>query len=147
MHIDTATMEDIPQLCILLVELFSQEAEFNPDPEVQSEGLKKIISSPETGHVIVAREGNDIIGMANLLFTVSTALGSPVAILEDMVVLPQARRSGIGSRLIDYCLKTAVQKGCKRITLLTDHDNAKAHRFYERHGFVRSSMVTYRKSV
>ena len=62
MHIDTATMEDIPQLCILLVELFSQEAEFNPDPEVQSEGLKKIISSPETGHVIVAREGNDIIG-------------------------------------------------------------------------------------
>ena len=147
MHIDTATMEDIPQLCILLEELFSQEAEFKPDPEVQSEGLEKIISSPETGRVIVAREGSDIVGMANLLFTVSTALGSPAAILEDMVVLPQARRSGIGSRLIDYCLKTAVQKGCKRITLLTDHDNAEAHRFYERHGFARSSMVIFRKSV
>ena len=147
MRIDIATMEDIPQLCTLLEGLFAQEAEFKPEFEVQSEGLRKIISCPQTGNIIVAREGNDLVGMANLLFTVSTALGSPVAVLEDMVVLPQARQSGIGSRLIEYCFKIARSRGCRRITLLTDHDNFRAHRFYERHGFVRSSMVVFRKPV
>ncbi|MGQ0672875.1 MAG: GNAT family N-acetyltransferase, partial [Hyphomicrobium sp.] len=34
--------------------------------------------------------------------------------------------------------------GCRRITLLTDGDNAAAHRFYERAGFTRSAMVPYR---
>ncbi len=147
MQIDIAEIEDIPQLCRLLEVLFSQEAEFKPDYEIQSEGLRKIISCPAVGDIILAREANKVMGMANLLYTVSTALGGPVAILEDMVVSPQARGSGVGSELIRYCVEIAKQKGCKRITLLTDHDNDGAHRFYQRHGFVRSSMVTFRKPV
>ena len=147
MQIDIAEIEDIPQLCTLLEVLFSQEAEFKPNREIQGEGLGKIISNSAVGDIIVAREASKIIGMVNLLYTVSTALGGPVAILEDMVVSPQARGSGVGSKLISYCLELAEQKGCKRITLLTDHNNDRAHRFYQQHGFIRSSMVVFRKPI
>ena len=46
-----------------------------------------------------------------------------------------------------YSLDLAKQNGCKRITLLTDFDNDGAHRFYQQHGFIRSSMVAFRKSI
>ena len=147
MIIDTAKIQDIPQLCALLELLFSQEAEFKPNYKSQSEGLSKIISDSEMGEIIVARESNEIIGMANLLYTVSTALGSQVAILEDMVVSPDVRGQGVGSKIIDYCLAITKQKGVKRITLLTDFDNDGAHRFYEKHDFNRSSMIVFRKTI
>mgnify|MGYP000443873937 CR=1 FL=1 len=38
-------------------------------------------------------------------------------------------------------------KNISRITLLTDNDNIKAHRFYEKKGFVKSSMVPFRKLI
>lgn len=147
MKIDLATIEDIPQLSILLESLFSQEIEFKPNRDIQSKGLSKIISNPEVGEIIVARKSSKLIGMVNLLYTVSTALGGQVAILEDMIVSPDSRGLGVGSKLIDYCLETAMQKGCKRISLLTDSNNTDAHKFYEKHGFVRSSMVTFRKTL
>ena len=82
--------------------------------------------------------------MINLLFTESTALGSKVAILEDMVVLSKSRSEGIGSKLIDYAISEAKKGGCKRITLLADIENTKAQSFYKKKGFVKSKMMPYR---
>jgi len=146
MEITTAISSDIPQLCLLLDSLFAQEAEFKPNPEAQTRGLSAIIDNAETGDIIVAHDAGQIIGMINLLYTVSTALGARVAILEDMVVSDIYRDKGVGSKLLDYALEFAQSQGCQRVTLLTDHDNTGAHRFYERHGFERSPMVPFRWS-
>ena len=147
MEITEATIADIPELCVLLESLYSQEAEFKPNHEVQARGLAAIINSSEVGGIMVARRSGEIIGMVNLLYTVSTALGGRVALLEDVVVSPKARGLGVGSKLINQSIEFAKEKGCKRITLLTDHDNEGSHRFYQRHGFTRSSMVVFRRSL
>jgi len=147
MQLREATIDDIPELCELLNYLFEQEEEFKPNTEIQSEGLRNIISSSDVGVIVIAIDSNKVIGMVNILYTVSTALGSRVAILEDMVVSPKVRGTGVGSKLMKYSLDLAKQNGCKRITLLTDFDNDGAHRFYQQHGFIRSSMVAFRKSI
>lgn len=144
MEIQTAVSTDIPQLCLLLDTLFSQETEFKPDSELQALGLGAIINGDGIGDILVAKQSEQIIGMVNLLYTVSTALGSRVAILEDMVIAPQHRGLGVGSALLKHAIDFARQKGCKRVTLLTDNDNESAHRFYEQHGFIESSMQAYR---
>jgi len=144
MEISQATVEDIPQLCGLLDLLFEQEAEFLPDRELQSAGLRRIIDHPEIGRILLLRKGNAIIAMVNLLFTVSTALGGQVAILEDMVVDPDYRRQGAGSMLLREAISFAESSGCLRITLLTDKANEAAQRFYSRHGFRESAMVPMR---
>jgi GNAT superfamily N-acetyltransferase len=82
--------------------------------------------------------------MVNLLFTESTALGSRVAILEDMIVAAASRGKGIGSLLIDYAIQEATHLGCKRITLLTDSENIQAHDFYQKKGFTKSTMTPFR---
>lgn len=145
--IEQASETDIPALCALLSVLFTQEAEFTPDSEAQRSGLLKIIGNPEVGAVLVAREGEAIIGMVNLLFTVSTALGEQVALLEDMVISPETRGHGVGSKLLTQAISFARMKGCRRITLLTDGHNQAAQRFYARHGFAVSSMVPLRLSL
>ena len=144
MIIETAITDDIPELCQLLAELFNQEVEFAVDYEAQAKGLYAIITNPEVGMVLVARKQHRIIGMINILFTISTALGGRVAVFEDMVVMPNERGSGIGSRLLTAAIETAKQQGCKRITLLTDSNNPLAHQFYKKHGFTESQMVPFR---
>lgn len=147
MIIEIATASDIPALCKLLVTLFSQEEEFTPNIEAHERGLARIINSPDVGVVLVARKDDHIIGMVNLLFTISTALGEMVAILEDMVVFPEERGTCVGSELLSAAISCAREHSCKRITLLTDHSNSSGQRFYAKQGFTKSTMVPMRLSL
>ena len=144
MEITEGTKDDIPGLCELLDLLFEQEIEFRPARSLQSTGLQQIIDFPERGRILVLRQGDSLIGMVNLLFTISTALGGRVALLEDMIVRPEYRGSGAGSELLQAAINLAELSGCRRITLLTDQTNESAQRFYKQHGFNLSEMVPMR---
>ena len=147
MKIEMATTSDVPMLCILLDCLFSQEVEFKPDHKTQSRGLEMILNNNNIGNIFVAKKNEKIIGMVILLYTASTALGERVALLEDMVVSPDERELGIGSMLLDHAVKYAIEKGCKRITLLTDKMNIRAQKFYKQHKFNYSSMIPFRMII
>jgi GNAT superfamily N-acetyltransferase len=147
MLIDKATTADIPALSDLLSVLFSQEVEFTPNADAQQRGLAQIIGNPELGFVLVARQKEQIVGMVNLLFTISTALGERVALLEDMVVSPSGRGTGVGTKLLNEAISFARAEGCRRITLLTDRSNEFAQGFYAKQGFAVSSMVPMRLSL
>jgi ribosomal protein S18 acetylase RimI-like enzyme len=71
-------------------------------------------------------------------------LGEKVALLEDMVVSPDARGGGAGFHLLQRAVAVAEAAGCLYITLLTDQQNLSAQGFYKRHGFAASSMVPLR---
>jgi GNAT superfamily N-acetyltransferase len=142
--IGPAVLSDVPELCELLAILFSQEAEFTPDVTAQFRGLSEIISHQEIGHVLVTRDDGRIVAMVSLLYTVSTAPGGKVALLEDMVVAPDLRGRGVGSLLLQRTVEFAHAQGCSRVTLLTDRINESAQRFYKRHGFMASPMIPLR---
>jgi GNAT superfamily N-acetyltransferase len=144
MPIELATTSDVPRLCELLAILFTQEAEFSPNPALQAEALHAILDSPETGTLLVWRDESGIHGMVSLLYTVSTFLGGRVALLEDMVVEPSRRGKGLGGELVQAAMDHARKVGCRRITLLTDGDNVAARKFYEAVGFKPSLMHPYR---
>ena len=145
--IDTARSDDIPALCELLGLLFAQEADFTPDRVRQERGLRLILDDPRVGVILVARDGAQVAGMVNLLFTVSTALGTRAMLLEDMIVRPDHRGQGVGLKLIEAAIARATAEGCARITLLTDEANTQAQWFYGRAGFRRSAMIPMRRAI
>ena len=147
MEVGPATDDDLDALSELLRILFGQEVEFRPDRERQVAGLRAILGRPDVGQVLVLRDGPVAVGMVSLLFLPSTALGGRVALLEDMVVRPEWRRNGAGSRLLDAAIASARAAGCLRVTLLTDGHNAGSRRFYARHGFSPSAMVPMRLAL
>ncbi len=143
-RIEAATLEDLPQLVELLTALFEEEEDFVPDPRKQEHGLRMILEQPNRGRIFVLRTDHMAVGMANLLFTISTAEGGLVVLLEDVIVHPQHRGQGYGSRLLQHAIDFASEKGFKRITLLTDRISAESQSFFQRHGFKFSSMIPMR---
>ncbi|HTB21842.1 MAG TPA: GNAT family N-acetyltransferase [bacterium] len=139
-----ARKADLKSLAALLGQLFSQEAEFKPEPALQLRALRLILSRPSTGQIFVAEAGGRVVGMLSLLSSVSTALGGPVAWLEDLVVAPDWQGQGVGKGLLRAALAEARKRGWRRISLLTDADNLRSQGLYRKHGFIRSTMRVYR---
>ena len=143
-EIRIANTGDLPELVGLLNELFTQDIEFEPDYAVQERGLQKIIGNNEVGEILVLKVGNKIIGMVSLLYTISTALGDRVAILEDMIISKEYRNRGFGKELLAEAIRFSKQRGCRRLTLLADFDNDVAIKFYKGFGFSKSAMIPMR---
>ena len=53
--------------------------------------------------------------MVNLLFTISTAMGGMVILLEDFIIHPNYRGQGYGTMLINHVADFAKKKGFKRM--------------------------------
>lgn len=144
LHVAPASRTQLAELSELLGILFAQEREFSVDARRQHVGLEAILAHPDLGTIQVAQLGGRIVGMVVVLYSISTALGAPVAILEDLVVQPQTRGHGVGGALIQAALDAARARGCARVSLLTDGDNHRAHALYARFGFQASSMQLMR---
>jgi GNAT superfamily N-acetyltransferase len=142
-----ARLEDLEQLVELLGLLFDDEEEFAPDADKQRRAMQAILSDPDVGRSFVAREGERIVAMANLLYTVSTAEGGRAALFEDLVVVPERRGRGIGSALLRHVIDSARKEGLTRITLLTDRGNKRAQALYRKMGFVASTMTAMRLTL
>ena len=142
--IEPATEADLDELSEMLGELFSQESDFRPDKDKQLRGLRLIFEQPSRGRVFVLRRDGMIVGMINLLFTISTAEGGFVVLLEDLVVHKEYQGHGYGAMLLRHAIEFAREKNFLRITLLTDRPEIKAQEFFRRHGFHESSMIPMR---
>ncbi|MGI8605454.1 MAG: GNAT family N-acetyltransferase [Verrucomicrobiales bacterium] len=143
-RIEPATIDDLPGLTELVMDLMDQEADFEPDRAKQEQGLKLILEQPSRGRIFVLRNDHQMIGMVNLLFTISTAEGGFVILLEDFIIRPEHRGCGFGAQLMAYVVDFAREKDFKRITLLTDRVSQPSQRFFERHGFAYSEMIPMR---
>ena len=143
-HIEQATLEDLPQLTDLLFDLFTIEADFKPDRARQMRGLRLILELPSRGRIFVLRHNGTIFGMINLLFTISTAEGGFVILLEDVIMHQDYRGQGFGSKLLQHAIDYAKKKDFLRITLLADRLDERSQRFFAGYGFVTSTMVPMR---
>lgn len=143
-RIEPATLEDLPGLADLLIELFTHEADFRPDRDRHLRGLELILENPGRGRIYVARSHDRIVGMVNLLFTISTAEGGFVVLMEDVIVRLDYRGRGVGTQLMKHAIEYAKKKEFLRITLLTDRLNSESQRFFERMGFFKSQMIPLR---
>lgn len=145
--VEPATIEDLPALVELTMGLFSGSDDFTPDQMAQERGLALILEQPSRGRIFVLRNGSEIFGMVNLLFTISTAMGGFVIQMEDVIVHPDHRGQGYGTSLLEHVVDFAGQKDFKRITLLTDKISAESQNFFRKHGFEYSNMIPMRRII
>lgn len=146
-QIDFANDHDLPQLVALLAELFTLESDFRPDPAKQLRGLRTILHDSEIGRLFVLRVDGNVVGMASALFTISTAEGWRVMLLEDVIVQREYRGKGLGRHLVEHVLTWAKGQSLTRVTLLADRANQGALDFYNKLGFEPSHMTVLRKSL
>ena len=77
-------------------------------------------------------------------------LGTPSAIVEDVVVDPARHSTGVGRSMMDFAIEAARGKGCYKLVLSSNAKRTRAHAFYESIGFERhgySFRVLYERAA
>lgn len=143
---------DIDALTELLGLLFALEADFAVDAGRQRSGLELMMGKGQMGKgqprlVLVADSEGSVVGMATAQLLISTAEGGPALLVEDVVVLPQARGKGIGRALLERIESWGLRLGATRLQLLADKDNAPASTFYHACGFAPTNLVCLRRTL
>ena len=67
----------------------------------------------------------------------------PIWILNDLFVAEEARRRGVGARLLRAAREHAQKKGAVRLALATAVTNTKAQALYEKDGWRRESAFLH----
>jgi len=140
--IERATKEDLKEMANLLGILFAIETDFTINFEKQYAGLEQLYQN-ETTDLLVARHENKVIGMLTMQRLISSAEGSFVGQIEDLVVQEDYRKMGVASRLINKMRNLAYEHGYKRIQLAADVNNENALKFYTRRGLKRTHLSVY----
>jgi N-acetylglutamate synthase-like GNAT family acetyltransferase len=89
----------------------------------------KITDASKVSRIMVKNENGELIGLAT--FTINERDGS----CELVSINAEEQRKGIGTKMLKAMEKIAIEKGVKRIWLITTNDNYEAAIFYIKNGY------------
>lgn len=89
--------------------------------------------------VLLARDGEEPVGVAVCLPGFSTFAGQPLVNVHDLAVTARARGQGVGSLLLNAVCEEARRRGCCKVTLEVREFNDRAEALYRRLGFIDPS--------
>jgi GNAT superfamily N-acetyltransferase len=130
------------------VDLIKALADFEklppPDLEARKRLVRDVTSDPPMFHAYLALIDGLPVGYLAFYFTYSTFLARPSLFLEDIFILEEHRKRGIGKELFRFCVREAWVKGCGRMEWTALDWNTPAHLFYESMGANKLSWVLFR---
>lgn len=161
-HIERACQADTVQLAALAGELFAIEPDFDADIGRQERGFRALLADSDRAVIFVARDCRNgragdtgarpavdsqgtVVGMLSCQLLISTAMGEPSGLVEDLFVLPSWRGRGIARSLVAAVEAWCCERGATRVQLLADVGNDGGLAFWERAGYAATRMVCRRK--
>ena len=129
-RIEPATESDIPLILRFVKELAEYEG-LAHEVVGTEENLRESLFGPRaSAEVAIAYGDTEPAGFAVFFHTYSTFLGRSSLYLEDLFVLPEWRRRGLGRRLLRYVARIAVTRDCGRLEWSVLDSNEPAIGFY-----------------
>lgn len=139
--VDVATFDE---LLYLIGKLAEFEKLTPPDKEAKERLRKDYFSGKPRFEALIGEIDGKCVAYTLYFFTYSSFLASPTLFLEDIFVLEEYRRHGIGKRMFEYCREIAERRGCGRIEFAVLTWNVAAQRFYEGNKAERLDWFFYR---
>jgi len=141
-----ATPADGDTWLVLVDGLADYEKLDRPTPEARGRLLRDAFGpGPHRIQVYMAEVEGRAVAYAITCETYSSFLALPTLYLEDIFVLPDARRYGVGRTMIRYLAGEALRRGCGRMEWVVLDWNQLAIDFYEKLGARRmKEWYTYR---
>jgi GNAT superfamily N-acetyltransferase len=122
----------------LILDFIRGLAEYEREPKAvvaTEEDLRRDGFGPEPKFRCVIAESNGVpAGFAFFHYNYSTWRGQPGLYLEDLFVLPEMRRRGIGKALLRHLAQIAIRENCYGVRWMVLEWNQPAFKFYERLG-------------
>jgi GNAT superfamily N-acetyltransferase len=142
--IEKVTGDNFDDFIFLIKKLAEYEKLVIPDDKAV-EQLKKDGSGDNPCYqAFLGKLGDNYVAYIIYFFNYSSFLALPTLYLEDIFVLEEYRRKGIGTRLFQFCKEQAKEKGCGRIEFCVLTWNEPAIKFYEKNNANRLDWYFYR---
>lgn len=135
MKISKAGVDDVTKVA----PLFDQYRQFygqKADLEAAQDFLRRRMASEESV-VFLVYEGGAVVGFVQLYPSYSSVSLKRLWILNDLFVVPEARRKSVARALLHAAEDFARETEAKALTLKTAINNAPARRLYESAGWKR----------
>jgi GNAT superfamily N-acetyltransferase len=109
---------------------FYGATEFEPLEQRTAQIASMLFDTPPAAHVLLAKDGDDTVGLAAYSFLWPAAGLTHSLFLKELYVRRQRKREGVGTALVRAVCKVAEEAGCSRVEWQTETDNVDAQRFY-----------------
>jgi GNAT superfamily N-acetyltransferase len=130
-----ATPDDAADVARLLHDFNVEFDTPTPGVETLAPRLRGLLAGEETFAILVGRPA---VAVALVTLRPNVWFAGPVALLDELYVVPSWRGRGVGSTVIELLLSTAGQRSVALVEINVDEGDLGARRFYERHGFAAS---------
>ncbi|MDX8342634.1 GNAT family N-acetyltransferase [Rossellomorea sp. YZS02] len=138
LHFREATEQDVDHIVEMLADdvLGKQRERYEqPLPQSYLQAFKAIDTDPNN-ELVVACDGEKVVGVQQITFTpYLTHQGGWRATIEGVRTSASVRGEGVGTKMIQWAIARAEERGCHLIQLTTDKQRPEALRFYEKLGF------------
>lgn len=137
-----ATVADLE----LLVPLFDGYRQFYRQPSETHRIRQFLLDRFEHNQsvIFIALADDTPIGFTQIYPSFSSAALARIFVLNDLFVLPSARRLGVGAALLSAAAAYARQVRALRLVLSTEHTNSTAQALYEKLGWKQNTdFLTY----
>ncbi len=124
-----ATLEDVD--CLIPLVLAFRDGDDFPTEESLRNDLPRLIGGEDAEFFIADSSSRPCVAFIQQRYKHSLWLSAPEAYIEDLFVAEEARRQGIGRRLVEFAVDRARSRGCPVISLDTTERNEQALRLYE----------------
>ena len=135
MNVRLAGPEDAEDVARLLVAFRDWYGKDQPPYESFLASVRRIMAT-DGGEYLLG--GAPAAGVAQIRYRHSVWTGADDCWLEDLFVVEEARRTGLGRALLDGVIARARERGCRRVELDVDEGNAAAQALYASVGFYSS---------
>jgi GNAT superfamily N-acetyltransferase len=140
-----ATPDDADTFLVLVDQLADYEKLDRPSPEARGRLVADAFGPRQRISVFLGELNGTAVSYAIVLETYSSFLALPTLYLEDLFVVPDARRHGIGGAFFRFLAGEAVRRGCGRMEWVVLDWNELAIGFYDKLGARRmTEWYTYR---
>lgn len=133
MQIRQAEASDYEQL-MQLYNLFVGEDRYS---RYDNDSFQKVLES-ENNYIFVAEEEGKLIGFATCSMRHIVRYPYPVAQLDELFVLAEYRRHGLGKQLVEKVEQTVKENGCLLMYIESGSERKEAHIFYEKIGYTNN---------
>jgi ribosomal protein S18 acetylase RimI-like enzyme len=132
--IKKASIEDMPLILSFIKELAQYEKLLHEVVATESLLQEALFSDKARAEVIIGYMNNSPVSFAVFFHNFSTFVGRSGLYLEDLYVKPDARKLGIGQKMLTYLARLAKERNCGRFEWSVLDWNEPAIHFYKKLG-------------